>query len=170
MDDEFVISMINCQRRLYAYVLSIVFDKERAREIVQQANLVLLQKKSDYQPGTNFGAWACKIAFYEVLADRRRRQRDRHLFNEETLARVATQAERASVHADQRIEALEGCLEELDSEQRQLVRDRYSPGGSVSSIAESANKSPAAISSLLYRIRLALDECIGRKLGGQALS
>lgn len=167
MDDEFVLAMINCQRRLYAYVLSVVFDRDRAREIVQQTNLVLLQKKSDYQAGTNFGAWACRVAFYEVLADRRRRVRDRHLFDDETLALVSSKAEKASAHADGRLEALEACLEELPSDQRDLIRTRYSPGGSVNSIAAEAKKTPAAISSLLYRVRNFLDDCMSRKLEGQ---
>lgn len=167
IDDEFVIEMIACQRRLYAYVLSVVFDRERAREIVQQTNLIMLQKKTEFEMGTNFGAWACRVAFYEILADRRRRTRDRHLFNEETLALVATKAEQASANADLRVEALETCLDELTVEQRQLVRDRYAPGGSVNQLAEQAKKSPAAISSLLYRVRALLNACVERKLEGQ---
>jgi len=167
MEDEFVIEMIACQRRLYAYVLSVVFDRERAREIVQQVNLILLQKKSEFEMGTNFGAWACRVAFYEILADRRRRTRDRHLFDDETLALVATKAEAAAANADERVESLESCLQELSTEQRQLIRDRYSPGGSVNQLAEQARKSPAAISSLLYRIRTLLNACVERKLEGQ---
>lgn len=169
-DNQFVMDMIACQRRLYAYVLSVVFDKERARDIVQQTNLVLLEKKAEFQPGTNFGAWACRVAFFEVLADRRRRTRDRHLFDDEIVASLAKQAEEASAHADERVEALEQCLEQLSPENRTLIRDRYSPGGSVAEIAATANKSAAAISSILYRLRSTLVDCIQRKLEGPVTS
>lgn len=169
-EDQFVIEMIACQRRLYAYVYSVVCNRERAHEIVQQTNLVLLQKKTEFEMGTSFGAWACRIAFYEILADRRNRQRDRHMFNEETLSLIANQAETDSANSDLRMEAIESCLEELPSEQRELIKERYSTGGSVNEMARQANKSPDAISSLLYRIRTQLSKCVGRKLGGQVVS
>lgn len=169
-DDQFVMDMIACQRRLYAYVLSVVFDKERARDILQQTNLVLLEKKAEFEPGTNFGAWACRVAYFEVLADRRRRTRDRLLFDDEVLASLAKHAEEASAHADQRVDALETCLEQLSAEHQALIRERYSPGGSVAEMAAAASKSAAAISSILYRLRSTLVDCIHKKLEGPAAS
>jgi RNA polymerase sigma-70 factor (ECF subfamily) len=169
-DDTFVIEMIACQRRLYAYVLSIVFDKDRAREIVQNTNLVLLQKKSEFELGTSFGAWACRVAFYEILADRRRTQRSRNIFDDEMILNLADKAEIAAENADRRIEALEACLENLAVDHRQLLQQRYSPGGSVADIAAASNKSPASISSLLYRIRCILVQCIEGKLERTSLA
>jgi RNA polymerase sigma-70 factor (ECF subfamily) len=162
--------MIACQRRLYAYVLSIVFDKDRAREIVQNTNLVLLQKKSEFEAGTSFGAWACRVAFFFFFAGPSRAQRNRHDFDDEMIATLAGKAEIAAENADRRIEALESCLEKLPADQRQLVQQRYAPGGSVADLAATNNKSPAAVSSLLYRIRCLLVECIERKLERSSLA
>lgn len=163
-EDEFVLEMINCQSRLYAYVLSLVFDKDRARDVLQQSNLILLEKKHEYQPGTAFGAWACKIAFYEVLAERRRNQRDRHMFSDELLALVAARSEHLTDNLDRRAEALEECVALLSDNQRQILLARYSPGGSVAEIAKAAQKTPGAISVVLHRVRNALLDCVQRKL------
>ncbi len=163
-EDEFVLEMINCQSRLHAYILSLMFDKERAHDVLQQTNLILLEKKNEYEPGTAFGAWACKIAFYEVLAERRRKQRDRHMFSDELLALIAARSERIGASLDQRSEALEECLARLGSNQREILMSRYRPGGSVAEIAKSAGKTPGAISVILHRVRNALMDCIQHKL------
>jgi RNA polymerase sigma-70 factor (ECF subfamily) len=62
------------------------------------------------------------------------------------------------------LEALESCLEALPTNHHQLLKERYAPRGSVEKIAASRNKTPTAISCLLYRIRTVLVECIKRKL------
>lgn len=162
--DNFVIEMINCQSRLYAYILSLMFDKERARDVLQQTNLILLEKKNEYSPGTAFGAWACKVAFYEVLAERRKNQRDRHMFSDELLALVAARAEQVTASLDRRSEALEECLEQLSDQHRKILLARYSPGGSVAEIAAATKKSTGAIYVVLHRVRSALLDCVQRKL------
>ena len=161
---EFVLKTIRAQGRIRAYILSLVLDKERANDLLQQTNLVLLQKEADYKSGTNFDAWAYRIAYYEVLADRRDRHRDRLLFNDAALALIAARAEDELERYDDRTAALESCLQQLNSHQRELLRRRYRPGGGVEEVAKSLNKTPAAISAALYRIRQALLGCVERRL------
>ena len=163
--DEFVLQLIDAQSRIYAYILSLVLNRDRARDILQQTNLVLLQKELEFEPGTNFAAWACRVAFYEVLAERRTRQRDKHLFSDELLGLVAARVSDANEMLNDRATALEECLQLLSHEHRQLIMERYRGDEKVSQLAEKLNKSPAAISALLYRTRTALLECVERKLG-----
>jgi RNA polymerase sigma-70 factor (ECF subfamily) len=162
--EDFVVQLIAIQSRLYAFIMSLLLDRERAQDVLQQTNLVLLKKQNEYEPGTNFGAWACKVARYEVLAYRRTRQRDRHSFNDELLGLIAQRAEIGTEDIDQRAVALELCLERLTADQRKLLEVRYRQGGSVDEIARAAKKTPTAISSLLYRIRSALAECVRRRM------
>ncbi|TWT37148.1 RNA polymerase sigma factor [Posidoniimonas corsicana] len=162
--DAFVMQMIAVQTRLYAYVLSLVLDRERASEILQQTNLVMLEKAGEFEEGTNFSAWAYRVAFYEVLADRRKRSREKHLFNDELLALVASHSSTIGDSLDDRSVALEDCLSYLPDRHRQLITQRYRPGGSVAALAESLRKTPAAVSTLLYRIRSELLECTQKKL------
>ena len=70
--DEFIVHLTACQNRLYAYVFSLLPDRERRRDVLQETNLVLWRKSDQFMAGTDFGAWACKVAYFEVLAERRR--------------------------------------------------------------------------------------------------
>lgn len=162
--DAFVMEMLNNQRRLQEYIFTLMYDRDRANDVLQQTNVAILKKEADFAPGTNFGAWACKVAYFEVLADRRRRHRDRHLFDDDLLQLIAETADRNFAGSDQRLDALTSCLERLNAEQRQLLHMRYSVGGSVSAIAGAAQKTPSAISSLLYRIRTLLVDCVDQQL------
>lgn len=60
--------------------------------------------------------------------------------------------------------ALHRCIEKLPQLDRNLVRGRYAPGGSVSRIAQSRGKSAGAISQALYRIRAELAYCVEQTL------
>lgn len=162
--DRFVLLVIESQSRLYAYVLSLVLDRERARDIVQQTNLVLLEKESDFQHGTSFFAWAARVAYYEVLADRRRRVRDKLLFSDELLAAVAEESARVSGGLEERVEALQHCLASLSAPHRDLLMQRYRPGGNVAKIAETLGKTPGAVSATLHRLRSSLIDCVRRRL------
>lgn len=162
--DEFVLLMVGAQSRLYAYILSLVLDKDRARDILQQTNVVLLEKEAQFERGTNFNAWAYRVSFYEVLAERRKQQRDRHLFSDELLGLIAAKASELESSFDERATALEACLNQLSGEQREMVVERYRPGGSVAELAERWSKTPAAMSAMLYRIRCALVECVEKKM------
>jgi len=64
--------------------------------------------------------------------------------------------------------ALEDCLDALSDADRQLVQDRYDRSLSMSEIAAGVGKSAAAATQALYRIRLALLECIERAEAGEA--
>ena len=162
--DEFVLQVIEAQSRVSAYVYTLVLDGELTREIVQRTNVVLLEKQNEFHTGTDFVAWARRIAFYEIMAYRRDSHRDRHMFDDEMLAVIATEAEKTAAEQGHRMDALTHCLSLLPGPQQELILARYRPGGSVSSLGKALGKSPAAISSLLHRIRKRLVDCVQRKL------
>ena len=167
--EEFVLKILRCQDQLYAYILSLVLHRDQARDLLQQTNVVLLEKECEFEHGTNFPAWACRVAFYEVLSYRRKLCRDRHYFSEKLLTLIADDAELIGRELDERKDALKLCLKSLNESQRKLVETRYSAGGSVKEIAKAANKTPNAISAELHRIRAALAECIRHKLSEAAV-
>ena len=164
VSDEFVRNFTSCQNKLYVYILSLFPDPERARDLLQETNLLMWRKASDFKVGTSFSAWACKIAYYEVLSERRKRGRDRHLFSEDVISMLATDTEAKLAELDERSIALDECLGQLDPTHRQQLLERYSPGGSIKALAESTGSSPGAIATTLYRIRNMLSTCIETKL------
>lgn len=163
--DAFVMQITACQSRLYAYILSLTGDREQAREVVQETNLVIWRKASEFEPGTNFIAWAFQIARYQVMANRQKIARDKLVFDDELLEGLADIFdEDESFNARQ--DALAHCIEQIAPNHRNLLNIRYSDGQSVKAIAEQLDKSANAIAKILHRIRLALMKCIEHKLKG----
>jgi DNA-directed RNA polymerase specialized sigma24 family protein len=79
---EFVRLLAACERRLDNYVLALVPNWSDAEEIVQQAKLRLWERFEQYDRSKDFGAWACTIAYYEVLTFRTRAHRSRLLLSQ----------------------------------------------------------------------------------------
>src|SRR3954454_18304563 len=107
--DAFVRLLGQNQRRIFVYVMSMVPDRNDAEEIIQETNLVLWREFGRFQPGTNFAAWACKVALYQVLAWRKRLRRDRLEFSPTFLEAVAEEASTASEALEERSQYLARC-------------------------------------------------------------
>src|SRR5262249_45691288 len=119
------------QRRLFLYVMSLVPNVGDAEEILQETNLVLWREFDRFRPGTNFAAWACKVALHQVLAWRKRRQRDRLEFSPAFLEAVAEEAAAAADRLDERSAALARCIDQLPARHRGWLPLRYFVGRPV---------------------------------------
>ncbi len=78
---EFVQLLKQHDRRVSAYVYSLVLDWNDAEDIVQETSVRLWEQFDEYRVDEDFGAWACTIARYMVMAYRKRVQRDRLHFS-----------------------------------------------------------------------------------------
>lgn len=163
-DGEFITLLTSHQRRLYAFILSLVRDPVNADDILQDANLTLWRKWSDFQPGTDFAAWSFAVARFQVMAFRKKIQRSKLVFDDDLVSTLADEAENALTHHDQRRAALTKCLGRLKPDQRDLISRRYQPGACVHDMAQSMGNSPKAVSEMLRRIRKNLQTCIERNL------
>lgn len=150
------------QPEIHRYVLALLPDRMLADDVVQETNLILWRKASEYDPAQPFLPWALGIAWYQVKAARRDSARDRHVFDDELVEILASENSQDADNLDLS-EALEHCLSELPDRQRQLILDRYQPGASVQDLAAAHAKSPTALSLSLLRIRKTLELCIERK-------
>ena len=158
---EFVGLLTGSQRKLYAFILSLVRNPGDADDVLQESNMVMWRKAEEFEPGTNFEAWAFTVARFQVMAYRKRRQRSRLHFDDELVELLAVDAaHHLEPDQDPRREALASCLGKLTSEQRALVAERYEPGASVNRMAEKQGRSPKAVSEALRRIRKNLLACI----------
>lgn len=152
------------QNRLFAFIFAQLPHRDRAREVLQDVNLVIWRKADQFTPGTDFWAWAAQIARLQVLTYYRDRGRERLVFNEAVLEQLAAAAEQFSSE-DDHATALQACLKKLPPRQRELVQRRYFANESVLQIAESNGRSAAAIKMALHRTRQALLQCIETALG-----
>lgn len=161
--ERFVQDTIACQGVLYAFILSLTADRDWADEVLQETNVALLRKEDQFEPGSNFKAWACSVAFYQVLTSRKSRRRNRLVFDEKLLSTLSDEGGRHVEQQDARRQALRQCLAVLSPSQKSLLQRRYR-GDAVNRIAADLGRSVGAISQTLYRARQALKECILSKL------
>lgn len=73
--DEFLHLFTTYQLRVYRYIVTLVANQADAEEIFGETNMVIWRKSDPFRPGTNFLAWACRIAYLEVLKHRERKGR-----------------------------------------------------------------------------------------------
>jgi RNA polymerase sigma-70 factor, ECF subfamily len=152
------------QRELYAYILTLLPWSDQAIDVLQQTNLTLWRDAAKFQPGTNFRAWAYRVAYYQVLAQRRKTSRDHLQFDETLLKGLAEHASRDTYVAEDEALALRDCLGKLPEDERELIRRRYDSGATIKAIAADVGQSSNAITVRLHRIRRTLLDCIHREL------
>ena len=168
MNDEtrkiLVQEIARCQPRLRAFVRCLLVRQSDVDDLLQEVNAVLWEKGDEFQPGTDFWAWASQVARFKALNLIRRYARERLVFDPEMLERMAEVAEQRLSQLDERRDALEHCLNRLAPAQRQLIDLRYVDGHAIERIAESIGRPAGSIRQTLYRIRGALLNCIEQQL------
>jgi RNA polymerase sigma-70 factor, ECF subfamily len=154
------------ERRLYAYILTLLANHADAEDVLQEASLVMWDKFDEEHPPDNFLAWACRIAYYKVLDFSKKNRRSRIRFSETMLKRVAeTMVEQASsLELDERRAALAGCIEKLAPKQRDLLARRMARGATTQSAALQVGRSVDAVYKALAKIRQALFDCVSKAL------
>jgi RNA polymerase sigma-70 factor (ECF subfamily) len=161
---EFVELYSSHYPRLQFYIMAMLPTANDASDVLQETSLVLWRKFDSFQSGTNFFAWACKIARLQSLKHRERQGRTGQLFELSVLEKLAAEAaSEDSVYAVP-LAALENCIKKLSAGDRSLIRKRYQPGMSVNQIAHEIGRSANSLSKSLGRIRRALLACVERAL------
>ncbi|MCG8585703.1 MAG: sigma-70 family RNA polymerase sigma factor [Pirellulales bacterium] len=158
------------ERRLKGYVLSLVPNWADAEEIFADTNARLWEQFDNYESGSDFGAWACTIAHYLVMAYRKRQQRDKQRFSDTFVEAVAEAATEAAADRDDRFRFLAECLETLRAKTRELVRAFYSGRETVEEIAARTGGTSASVYKAVARGRHSLHECIEERLHKEANS
>ena len=167
-NEQFLVLLTSHQRRLMGYVRALIPHKADAEEVLQEVNLYMCRHAGEYQPNTNFAAWGLRIAHYCVLAWRERRSRDRLVFDDSIVERLAALAGPMEMQADRRGEALEKCLKKLSPSNQELITQFYS--GQETSSQELANRVGRSLQGLyvaIHRIRVKLFDCIERTLAAE---
>jgi RNA polymerase sigma-70 factor (ECF subfamily) len=161
---EFVTQVTRAQRRLHAFIVSIVWNPAEADDVLQETNLALWEKVSEFDASRPFMPWAMRFAQLQALAWLKRHRRQRVVFDDELVRLLADEAAAEPAFEGRRI-ALGECIQKLPAGQRDLIARRYEPEGSVNAMAVAAQTTAKAISDRLRRIRHALLQCIQRTLG-----
>lgn len=164
-DARIVALLTEIQLPLMMYVRSILPVSSMAKDVAQQANVKIWEKRNDFQPGTNFKAWAFSIARYEVLNFRKQQARDaRLMFSPDLQDAIAAELLARQTDIQPMHDALRRCLAALKPKEKQLLLHRYSSTNTLAEYARQVGRSVGGLKVTLHRLRNKLLECIHRKL------
>lgn len=163
--EKFTRLLVANQRRIYGFIFTLIQDHGATDDVLQETTSLLWEKFDSFELGTDFGAWAMRVARFKVLEWRRKQQRLPLPIEEELLIEMAAKAEEAQNHDGiGRREALEQCLSKLNERDMSLLNERYTLEKPVTRIASQMGRSRDAVYKVLARIHRDLQGCIKGKL------
>lgn len=158
------------QRRIFAYIYTLVPDRYDAEDLLQETSVVICEKFDEFREGTDFVAWACQIAYWRIRYSRQKFARSKVVYQQDLVDALAQTAAAMREELDERHEALAHCLQKLPSRDRDLVLTRYEPGSGVPEAAKRSGRSLEAAYKALARIRKLLFDCVSHRLASEGLS
>jgi|UniRef100_UPI00378405A5 RNA polymerase sigma-70 factor (ECF subfamily) len=165
--DQFLRLYAEHEVALHTFVRSLLPTRQEASEVMQELIVALWQ---GFASADEFRPWAFGVARNLVRMHLRRRVRDRHVFDDELVNRLADMAvQQESQHLTER-EVLEHCLQKLPQSQKELVLAAYTKGTRIDDLATRRGQTPMSLYKLLHRIRQALLDCVERTLSQEELA
>jgi RNA polymerase sigma-70 factor (ECF subfamily) len=154
------------QRDVWRVVAALLRDVHQTEELVQQVFVDAFAVLGRYEAGRDFGAWIKSIARNLVREELRRRDRETRrlqVYRDHLEARLRDDAG-AEQHEQRLAEAHATCREQLEDTARQALDLHYGESRSHEEIASALGRSVEAVRQLLFRVRLALRDCIERRM------
>ena len=156
--------LAGAQFELYAFISVLMRGVNDASDVLQETNLAILSHAATYDPARPFLPWARGIARNHVLRFYQKKGRDKLVFDDGLIERLA---ERVPCAADDKplneLAQLRTCMGKLIQKQRDIVSARYMRGEAVKDIAVREKCSEGAVSMLLHRIRRLLADCMAKE-------
>ncbi len=161
-DPEFVSELTGNQEVMHAFLISMLPGVADVDDILQRTNLVLWEKRSQFQAGTSFKSWALAVAYWEARAWMSERKRGDWLVVDDELAKqiISRIESQHQTSANAATTALRACLGKLRDVDRRLILSHHQHGKSLKACSLIFKRSPASLSVTLVRIRTALRICI----------
>ncbi len=125
--------------------------------------MILWRSRQRFRPGSNFGAWACVVAFNQVRTFRTDRRRDRLVLNNDLINAITDQMMNRDSLSQSRLAALKLCIANLPLDCRELIGQRYGDGQSIDDIARRSGRSKDAVYQMLTRARKRLAVCLNKR-------
>ena len=149
---------------VHAFVFASVRSVHDSEDVVQQVALTVARRFDEYDGTRPFVAWALWLVKSRIADHYRKQGRDRMVFSENLMDRLAEVLAHDQPERTARQEALEHCLEKLPEKSRQLLALRYEEDASMEQVAEVIESSAGAVRVMLFRIRNLLLDCVKHEL------
>jgi RNA polymerase sigma-70 factor (ECF subfamily) len=165
-DQEFEELISEFQPRLFAFIYSLTKDQTQAQDVAQNTNIILWNKRDQFQLGSNFKAWAFQVAYYEVKYHRKKAKRSKETFriDDSLLETLQEKSQELDENYESRRHQLKDCLKKLPEDQKELIVDRYYGNESVQTMADRRSLTPYTMAKQISRIRKLLMHCIDQQM------
>jgi|SaaInlStandDraft_1057018.scaffolds.fasta_scaffold98963_2 RNA polymerase sigma-70 factor, ECF subfamily len=162
---DFIIDQLDqVQSDLFAYILSLTGNYNDSKDVLQEANIVILKKMNSFQEGTSFRAWAFTISRFQVMAFRKKRSRDKLVFSEDTFSNLSEKFEDSEkIEIEKKFLKLDDCISKLPERQQVVIKKKYMQGRSLREISSEISTNENSLSQALFRARKNLIDCVHGK-------
>ena len=162
-NEEFIVKLTEAQSGLYAYIYTMIGDHNKAKDVLQESNLVMWRKLNDFD-GKNFEAWSVTICKFQVMAFFRDKKRDKLLLDTELAEQVSKTAEKEHSFFNRAEPQLHECIAKLPEQNQDLIKLKYFEKLKMNEIANKLDRKLSAVKVAIHRIRKTLFDCIEQKL------
>ena len=159
---EFVQLFVQYQRRIHAFIVTLLPNLADAEDVLQETSITAWQKFDDFQPGTNFVRWVCTIARLKVLKFRREQKPGRLLFSDALLEGLADQQMSQSDAWEDWNQALADCMAKLRLGDRELFLRCSRSDTTAKQVASQMGRPANTVYKAINRVRKVLIECVQR--------
>ena len=162
---QFTRHFAEAERSMKAFAFSLVPNRTDADDVIQETLKSLWQHFDDYDPERPFLPWANRFVYRQVQMHRRSQAtRGKYFFSDETIEQLAHDPAETPEHSKAMELALEQCLQNIGSRQRDLIEQRYTSKGTLQDLARQLGKKPDSLYKMLQRVREALHKCICQRM------
>lgn len=132
-----------------------------ASDVLQEANIFLINNASQFELGTNFRAWTSKVVRFRCLQYfRAQKRRPMVNLSEQAIDLITEEVCEQYEETERQLKKLNHCIEKLPLEHAELLHATYRDGISLKDFAKNTRKSHMAVRKTMSRIRHALKDCI----------
>ena len=164
-EQDFMRLLSDHKERLFRLIFCMVRSLEDADDVFQQTSIVLWNKFSEFEPGSNFYLWSSTVARLTSLNFLKAKNSQRVVFSEEFMDELAENDLGESLALrDARLRALAHCREKLSPPDQALLAACYGQERKIIAVAKDFGRPVGSVYDSLSRIRRALYDCIHRAL------
>ena len=164
---EFIRLFASVQPSLHRYICSLLPHFGEAEDVLQEVAVTCWEKFSTYDSSKSFQSWAFGIARNKVLHSKRKYLRTQNLINEAFELKAEKYfANMTGDFLEERQDALNGCVSDLDEKQQRILQMRYKDKLSSDNMADKLKRTSQQIRTQLCRLRSTLKTCINNKILG----
>ena len=157
---EFMNLLVPNQRRILAYIISMIPRKNDAEDVLQETLTEMWNKFDQFDIGTDFVAWGVTIAKYKVLEFRKRNKDSKLQFSDKLTKILEEESDQKIKNISGHIDALKKCTKKLALKEINFLKLRYEHDLTLKKIAERTGMSLQGVHRSISIIHTRLVRCI----------